>query len=739
MSAAVVQARHLQKVYIEWCVKAAEIILASRIDDPGVAAESPLPTSASFNLKVPEIFDVRSEMVARPEFFQLKTQRSFQVEIYMGVPPEAGEDEVGQLLERWTFTFFPAHPEPSVPDRCNQTLVRKLSVTLRSLLCFTRLLPAYALCRGSRGANPRHWRFRVEAWPPTSRATLAQELSTQDFVSLQSSVGTLRLSVSQRKDLKSMPASGPFRSTVAIGSQLDPIEVEESYFTSSIDVPPPPEASTSLGLLGKIAEEPEVKASDTHNPRLEPHHYDSIEQPPLSNAPSGVLHEPVSVRGDRMSRPCISSEDTMSSTVSTSSKIHSVPDHAVALGATPPLASAVRSSPQPGLITLGPHHRGDSACSSRSVTPQTTPKLGPTPEPLAPPSVEQRSRPNPLVGATLGTPRAGLTHAVGVTCGMANESRASTAAPSSPGVAAHMGSQPPSSATDVAALSSPSRPGEVDDLSGIWMSCPPEWGARRRSLSLGTASRGSGAYSRSLSPEDAARSAVVAGFAAVAAEAPAMGSRRSIDGCRCSVSPDGARLSAQKGLAPLGEPHSEIRMFGMSDDEDEDIASDDEDDMERNVVASTIQEGNGAAFATICLDPDHLGLTRLNPLDEQPSRRPSPASDGSGASPRRLSPLIAQLNPFVPAPPPSLDLPPPATAWGAEEPRPATPEPVDSQGPAGGMEVRHLLAEMGDLVCRLQQWQGLTITAQEASPDECLERLAHFREVAGSTELRCHS
>jgi len=722
MSVGAAQSRQIQRVYSEWCVKAAEIILASRIHDPSVV-ELPFQASASFNLKVPELFDVRSEAVACPEFFQLKTQRSFQVEIYLGAPAEASssisEDEVGQLLlERWTFTFFPAHPEPSTPDRCNQTLVRKQGVTLRSLMCFTRLLPAYALCRGLRGSSARHWRFRVEAWPPTSRATPTLELSTQDFVSLQSSVGTLRLSVSQRKDLKTMRASGPFRSTAAIGSQLDPIEVEESYFTGALEATASTDAATALGRLDKIAEEPEGKASV-----LDRHQYDAAEQTRI--APLST-HEPASVRGDRIARPRLSSEDSISSTVSTSSKPYSLPEHTVTLGSTPPLASAAWTGPPPGLITLGPKHRGDSPSSSRSVTPQTTPKLGPAPEP-ATSACEQRARAVPPASA-------GPSLATGTAA-------ASTAGPPLSGAMAQAGLGHGLLYEDNGAVSPAHRPGEVDDLSGIWMRCPPEWGSHRRSLSIGTCSRGSGAYSRSLSPEDARDTADAARLPGRTAEVSGAGSGSKSGGC----SPHGVfPLSSQSLLPPEGS-ENEIRMFGMSDDEDEDPASEDEDEIERNIVASTIQDSSGAAFATACPDddPESLGLAGLDFLEH----RPSFASDGSGISPRLLSPLIAQLNPFIPSPP-SLDLPPAAVAWGG------LVEEQTSQGPGvagtaetapvpvaagSGPEVHRLLAEMGDLVCKLQKRPALAITTREVLPGELLDRLTYFREVGASSELKCHS
>ncbi|CAK9021139.1 C3H1-type domain-containing protein [Durusdinium trenchii] len=138
--------------------------------------------------------------------------------------------KMGELLERWTFTFLPApaHPEANQLDRHNQSLIRKLTVVLRTLLFFVRLQPAHGLCRGP-NAPARFHLFRVEAWPPTSRPSTTLELLSQDFVTLQSTVGTLRLSVSQRKDLKSLTSAGPLplQGVAAISSQTEKIEMEE--------------------------------------------------------------------------------------------------------------------------------------------------------------------------------------------------------------------------------------------------------------------------------------------------------------------------------------------------------------------------------------------------------------------------------------------------------------------------------------------------------------------------------
>jgi len=239
-------------------------------------------------------------------------------------------------------------------------------------------------------------------------------------------------------------------------------------------------------------------------------------------------------------------------------------------------------------------------------------------------------------------------------------------------------------------------------------------------------------------------------------------------------------------------------MFGMSDDDDEASASEEEDFDEedeflgRNVVASAIKGGGCGAFAS-------PGASKVGPMemssswsmllafDKPPSRQflassrtlvpimafasgfgADPfADEASAASSRRLSraspllrpvevtrfsstsPLIAMLNPF--GYPPSLDLPPaalgPDSDGGGRE-----ADEGDGEGAEGGegvgaastscaassqvgCDVQHLIEEMGDLMCLLQQQQELSICAQQVQPEDMLERLDHFREVAREARL----
>jgi hypothetical protein len=100
---------------------------------------------------------------------------------------------------------------------------------------------------------------------------------------------------------------------------------------------------------------------------------------------------------------------------------------------------------------------------------------------------------------------------------------------------------------------------------------------------------------------------------------------------------------------------------------------------------------------------------------------------------RRLSPLIAQLNPFLSPPPLTL---PEADELGAAWS--ATPLFEGDRGEEDSSSEHPLRTEMRELVCRMQQCQ-LSLTLQEVDTEELFAKLAHFQEFADSAELRPRS
>mmetsp|Transcript_138062 Transcript_138062/g.349827 ORF Transcript_138062/g.349827 Transcript_138062/m.349827 type:complete len:328 (+) Transcript_138062:122-1105(+) len=205
----------------------------------------------------------------------------------------------------------------------------------------------------------------------------------------------------------------------------------------------------------------------------------------------------------------------------------------------------------------------------------------------------------------------------------------------------------------------------------------------------------------------------------------------------------------------------------------------------RNVVASVVKEGGGVgAFASP--GASKMGITgsleELDPFSEveaavsstlrsrgSPLLGPADTSAASTVLSKLTSPLMAPS-----AQPPSLDLPPvvmgvscvsPSSIGMDASPLGGASVLVAADGGSAGLmtdegagvgmgvsagagataagtlstethpDVQHLLVEMGDLMCHLQQKQVLAITQQEVQPEVMFERLQHFREVARATGL----
>eukprot|EP00928_Gymnodinium_smaydae_P074288 TRINITY_DN57351_c0_g1_i1.p1 TRINITY_DN57351_c0_g1~~TRINITY_DN57351_c0_g1_i1.p1 ORF type:complete len:769 (-),score=128.65 TRINITY_DN57351_c0_g1_i1:104-2410(-) len=757
-AADVARARQIQQVYSEWCVKAAEIVLASRIE---TGSYSDQQSSSSFNLKIPEPFGVRGEQIARPDFFQQKSQRCFLIEIYavrddpsnVGKSSEGQEDdrteatEDIQVLERWSFTFSNAQSEPALAslDHCDQTLIQKMSITLRSLMCFVRILPAYASSRSAKDATKRRWRCRVEAARAVSSANRSastkDDFVSQDFTSVPSSLGTLRLTVSQWSGLLPAATSSPVAANATtFGSQLEQLEVEEEYVAGvdkgsigGVDDACGTASSVPGSRLDKIAEEPEgnSRAKAMQNARVQGSASSQPMEQSRAVSPGG---ERSSVTGNTPPRDRRHSWESAGSSQSSTSR--SVPDRAVVLTGTPPLVMAgLGRSPVQGLITLGPQP-AISEPSSSAPSPFPSPQVRPTQEP-------QRG----IVAGSGGYP-----------CGSTADQEASgenaLEAPRPVTREPELTSGGGASGKDIVAATGAG----FDDLSDIWGRRSPspscDQRSRRQRQSESFASRGT---ERSLSPDDAV-------------------------GCRQSLTASaGSGAAAGAGALDLGayedEDEAEIRMFGMSDDEDDDeprhtfhAGEEDEDDLGRNVVVSTLEQGGGggafagcAAAAAAAAGAGSLDIGGLGGLlggedADMERRRPS-----------LQSPLIATLNPFSTPPKtsprssarnlpmPELELPPAAQSgdYAGEDSVGCSamlhPQSADAfvtgasagvaatdrsmvvtaaDSGAGETPMDRLLVEMGDLVCKLQQRRGeLAITQQEVSADELLAQLDHFREV----------
>jgi len=564
-------------------------------------------------------------------------------------------------------------------------------------MCFTRTLPADAACRNG-SLSERYWRCRVEQELPVE--PLDSKWTTQEFAGVCSALGTLRLCVSYRQDLRWKWSSGIDHASqgsgVVLGSMTDDIEVEEGYVNlldPPAPTPPPPARVNSSTAEARALATPPMSAKSS--PRYGPALDKIAEEPEFShNGFPAKGYEKRTVEAvtivpqvARTGRPRSYSNASDASTMSTSSRGPSVPDHTVVLSSTPPFALPASAPPPPGLLSLGPPLGGcGSACSSRSNTPHTSPKLGPQPDPM------------PLPARAVAS-----AHASGLPSGPSESLRNCTAVEAS--------ERPPRPASPTL------QQGVFDDLSDIWMNSASERG-RRWSLA----------------------------------------SPRSVDG----GSRDGSLKSLHRVRSPPQEPQTEIFYFGMSDEEeDSDEAVDEEAGVSDDVGSLSIHEGEGAFVlgGGSPFDAEELGLV----VDKQATPASPPLR-----CPTAVSPLIAQLNPLLsPVLAPCVNpgflaqgcmadagkegfshlaakaatdrrLSTSSRGSGCSSPAIGTASCHigKDQPETGDSRDQRLLGEMGELMVKLQHSPELQIASQEIDVTELMERLEHFREVAGSAMIR---
>eukprot|EP00397_Hematodinium_sp_SG-2012_P009879 GEMP01009977.1.p1 GENE.GEMP01009977.1~~GEMP01009977.1.p1 ORF type:complete len:436 (-),score=82.73 GEMP01009977.1:1961-3268(-) len=225
-----VQAKHIQKVYEEWCVKAGELILHSRVQPHSSTSSK---TSATFGIATPEALGVRSVLDAQTFF---SSSHALVIDI---LNPDA--EKTMRVIERWRLSFLP--PQGDTSERKNVTLMRKLCVGIRSLLCYTRLLPGYAIFRRSLlEKSPRADTIKLTVQTHTIRMADEAKLNDNhipnskhlDFLILPSSIGTLRLRVSH---VTRPIGCQPLEDTVLKQSGItDAIQFEEGYVEKEFDV-----------------------------------------------------------------------------------------------------------------------------------------------------------------------------------------------------------------------------------------------------------------------------------------------------------------------------------------------------------------------------------------------------------------------------------------------------------------------------------------------------------------------
>jgi hypothetical protein len=116
----------VEQAYHEWVIKAVELIVQSR-----VILDETFRQSRQFALNLPEKFDARNKIICdSKQFFHNRATISLHV-IFGGI-----------IVEEWVFSFDSASDviPTARSERRDQTLPRRLTVALRSLMSLTRLL-----------------------------------------------------------------------------------------------------------------------------------------------------------------------------------------------------------------------------------------------------------------------------------------------------------------------------------------------------------------------------------------------------------------------------------------------------------------------------------------------------------------------------------------------------------------------------------------------------------------------
>lgn len=232
----------------------------------------------------------------------------------------------------------------------------------------------------------------------------------------------------------------------------------------------------------------------------------------------------------------------------------------------------------------------------------------------------------------------------------------------------------------------------------------------------------------------------------------AEGRRKSVS----SVASVEERCGGSASAKTSADDGGEICLHGMSSDEDDDVdeayesqEEDDDDceDLERNVVASVIKGGGGGAFASPGASKtgsmEAFG-TPSGMLDLFVEEGPSTSSRLRSRASPLLRPVEVTRSPLLGPSAPPLELPSAAIGDGEGDGGllPAAGDSFIGDGAAGCSsqqvehDVQHLMEEMGELMCLLQQQQQeLAIYSQEVKAEDLLEKLEHFRQVARNEEL----
>ncbi len=120
-----------EQVYSQWVVAAIEVIAQSRLPNEMMNCNKSIPISSPFGLTIFELFGARKFLERINRLFNPSREHiSLHVEV---------RSSDCHLLEKWVFAFDKDVVPTARSERKDQSLVKRLSIALRTLMSITRL------------------------------------------------------------------------------------------------------------------------------------------------------------------------------------------------------------------------------------------------------------------------------------------------------------------------------------------------------------------------------------------------------------------------------------------------------------------------------------------------------------------------------------------------------------------------------------------------------------------------
>jgi len=221
----------LRKVYEEWCVKAGEVILGSRVTHSSGSYATKM--NASFGIvSLTTKHGVRSVLDAQGSQSFFSGEQGVAIDVLNPV-----DKETVRVIERWRFSFTPPSSQGEYSAIKDKTIMRRLATGIRSLLSYSRLLPAYSVFRLAHVDK-----MKQQTIPHTHTIRMDTDAvfnnnpipgcKDEEFICFASSVGTLRLLVSHVQNPHGLQHADGSTKQASLTEEL---KFEEGYVEKKVE------------------------------------------------------------------------------------------------------------------------------------------------------------------------------------------------------------------------------------------------------------------------------------------------------------------------------------------------------------------------------------------------------------------------------------------------------------------------------------------------------------------------